>query len=140
MSGQRERLTLARRWHAKGEEDLVAARHLLTLADAECPFAAVAFHAQQCVEKCLKAVLTARGIDFPRIHDIGELVEMLPSTERPPLGVLLQEKLTDYATVSRYPGDDAPLGRAEAVEAVEAAATVDRATRALLGASRNGPT
>lgn len=60
------------------------------------------------------------------------LVEMLPSEERPPLGVLVQEKLTDYATVSRYPGDDAPLGRVEAGEAVEAAETVDRAARARL--------
>lgn len=57
---------------------------------------------------------------------------MLPSDERPPLGVLVQEKLTDYATVSRYPGDDAPLGRAEAAEAVEAAEIVDRAVRARL--------
>jgi hypothetical protein len=55
---------------------------------------------------------------------------MLPSDERPPLGVLAQEKLTDYATVSRYPGDDAPLGRVEAAEAFEAAETVDRAVRA----------
>jgi len=38
------------------------------------------------------------------------------------------EKLTDYATVSRYPGDDAPLGRVEAAEAV------DRAARARLRA------
>jgi HEPN domain-containing protein len=127
-----ERTKLARQWLAKAEEDLIAARHLLTLADEECPFTAVAFHAQQCVEKCLKALLTARGIDFPKIHDNGELVAMLPSEERPPLGVLVQEKLTDYATVSRYPGDDAPLGRVEAGEAVEAAETVDRAARARL--------
>jgi HEPN domain-containing protein len=124
-----ERTKLARQWLAKAEEDLVAAHHLLKLADDECPFTAVAFHAQQCVEKCLKALLTARGIDFPKIHDIGELIEMLPSDGRPPLGVLVQEKLTDYATVSRYPGDDAPLGRVEAAEAVEAAETADRAAR-----------
>ena len=127
-----ERTKLARQWFAKAEEDLVAARHLVKLADEECPFTAVVFHAQQCVEKCLKAILTARGIDFPKIHDIGELVEMLPSDERPPLSVLMQEKLTDYATVSRYPGDDAPLGRVEAAEAVGAAETVARAVRARL--------
>jgi HEPN domain-containing protein len=133
-----ERTKLARQWFAKAEEDLVAARHLVKLADEECPFTAVVFHAQQCVEKCLKAILTARGIDFPKIHDIGELVEMLPSDERPPLSVLMQEKLTDYATVSRYPGDDAPLGRVEAAEAVEAAETVDRALRTRLETA--GPT
>jgi HEPN domain-containing protein len=134
MIEQPERTKLARQWLVKAAEDLVAARHLLGLADEECPFSAVAFHAQQCVEKCLKALLTARGIDFPKIHDIGELVELLPSDDRPPIGVLLQEKLTDYATVSRYPGDDAPLGRVEAAEAADAAATVNRAARARLGA------
>lgn len=130
MRARPERTKLVRQWLAKAAEDLVAARHLLGLDDEECPFAAVAFHAQQCVEKCLKALLTARGIDFPKIHDIGELVEMLPTDERPPLGALVQDKLTDYATVTRYPGDDAPLGRAEAAEAFEAASSVDRAVRA----------
>jgi HEPN domain len=30
----------------------------------------VCFHSQQAVEKALKAVLAARGVEFPFIHDI----------------------------------------------------------------------
>ncbi len=31
------------------------------------------FHAQQCGEKCLKALLTLQGISFPRTHDLAAL-------------------------------------------------------------------
>ena len=56
-----ERTQLARQWLAKAEEDLVAARHLLKLTDAECPFTAVAFHAQQCVEGAHRTALGDLG-------------------------------------------------------------------------------
>jgi HEPN domain-containing protein len=36
----------------------------------------VGFHAQQAVEKSLKAVLAVKGVDFPFTHDIEGLVEL----------------------------------------------------------------
>lgn len=36
----------------------------------------VCFHAQQSIEKALKAVLTANGIPFRRIHDLDELARI----------------------------------------------------------------
>jgi len=46
----------ARQWAAYAEEDLLLARHGLTLASSS-PWRLIAFHAQQCAEKYLKACL-----------------------------------------------------------------------------------
>jgi HEPN domain-containing protein len=93
----------ARAWINKAEADFNAAR-LLLASGKDCPAHIVCFHAQQCVEKYLKAVLCLRGVDFPRIHDIGELVAMLPAGVAPGLSSEEQEQLTEYAVDSRYPG------------------------------------
>ncbi len=42
-------------WVSKAEEDLTAAEYLLTMGE-QCPFATVCFHAQQLLEKYLKAL------------------------------------------------------------------------------------
>ncbi len=44
--------------------------------DAESPVEATLFHAQQTLEKGLKAVLVSRGIVFRRTHDLLELLEL----------------------------------------------------------------
>ncbi|MBF0142728.1 MAG: HEPN domain-containing protein [Magnetococcales bacterium] len=38
---------------------------------------AACFHAQQAVEKSLKAVLLAKGVSFRRTHDLDELVDRI---------------------------------------------------------------
>ncbi|MDD5308916.1 MAG: HEPN domain-containing protein [Deltaproteobacteria bacterium] len=93
----------------------------------------VCFHAQQCVEKCLKACLAHEGIHFPKHHDIGELFTLLPPGIAIELSPDEQERLTDYATVTRYPGDydEIPLG--EAQDAVFAARCVRDAVARWLG-------
>ena len=45
----------------------------------EAPLASVCFHAQQCAEKALKAVLTARQVYFRYTHDLEELTNLLTS-------------------------------------------------------------
>jgi HEPN domain-containing protein len=117
MNDQADLINLVRQWVQKAENDLKNANHTLTMGE-DCPYDTVCFHAQQCVEKYLKALLICLSIDFPKIHDIGELIRLLPPNIRVPLLVSEQEKLTDYATVSRYPGDWEPTTRAEAEEAV----------------------
>jgi HEPN domain-containing protein len=39
------------------------------------PDRAVGFHAQQCIEKCLKAWLALCGVTYPTIHSIRRLVQ-----------------------------------------------------------------
>jgi HEPN domain-containing protein len=43
----------------------------------DCFTDTVCFHAQQCVEKYLKAFLVLEGIDFPKTHDIGKISALL---------------------------------------------------------------
>jgi len=89
-------------WLAKADEDLAAARTLL--GDPKLT-GVVAFHAQQCVEKCLKAVAEERGERVPRIHDLRRLWSVVAEHFPEPLDVDLLRELTDIYTDCRYPGD-----------------------------------
>lgn len=61
----------------------------------------ICFLAQQCIEKSLKAVLVAKQVPFPLVHDAGILVAKMPEGLSPPLGYDLAV-LTSFATVRRY--------------------------------------
>lgn len=116
-------LAIVREWILKAENDLTNASHTLRLA-AQCPTDTVCFHAQQCVEKYLKALLTYNNVEFPKTHNIGILTAFLPKSFQPVLSVEEQSRLTDFATVSRYPGDYEDISLAEARKAVVAARRV----------------
>jgi HEPN domain-containing protein len=115
----------------KAENDLKNATHTLKLG-RECPTDTVCFHAQQCVEKYLKALLVYNGKDISKTHHIGELMRMLPAMLRPELSPYEQELLTDYAVSTRYPGDYDAIPLSEAKRAVQIARRVRRHVRALL--------
>jgi len=107
----------AARWVEKAEGDLVTARNNIQ-AKTPGPTDSTCFHAQQCVEKYLKALLVYRGIDFPRTHDIEEILSFVPPRARPVLTPEDQRRLTRYATVTRYPGDYDPIPLNEARRAM----------------------
>ena len=52
----------------KGQEDLYILERIVD--DPQAPDAGVGFHAQQAVEKFLKAALSSRAVDYTRTHDI----------------------------------------------------------------------
>jgi HEPN domain-containing protein len=112
-------ITLIREWIAKAENDLKNAS-LALAAGAECPADTVCFHAQQCVEKYLKALLVFQATPFPRTHNIRELQALLPAPLRPNLDGRTEDLLTEYATVRRYPGagPDPPLSEARKTIAI----------------------
>ena len=126
-----EVLKVVRQWIARAEEDLQNAAYTLTLKE-NCPFGTICFHAEQCVEKYLKALLVFKGIDFPKTHNIPEVLALVPTSVRPVLSSEEQEQLTDYATVTRYPGDWEPIARGDAEKAVEVARKVREAVRGYL--------
>ena len=103
----RRRATAA--WLRDAHADLATARVLSAHRDEDAaPFAA-AFHAQQAVEKALKALLIWLAIDYPPKHDLGLLVSRLPS------GAAMQDMpvagLTVYAVEQRYvTGATDPMG------------------------------
>ncbi|HYA26679.1 MAG TPA: HEPN domain-containing protein [Thermodesulfovibrionales bacterium] len=65
----------------------------------------ICFHAQQAVEKALKAVLLFKKVDFPLTHDLDELLDIAEKA-----GITLPPDmmdvglLTPYAVETRYPG------------------------------------
>jgi hypothetical protein len=72
---KRDARDLARLLLAKAAGDEGALRALLPHHDI--PDGVLGFHAQQAVEKRLKAVLTLQGIDYPMTHNLGELARRL---------------------------------------------------------------
>jgi HEPN domain-containing protein len=80
-----------------------------------------AFHAQQCVEKYLKAILLRHNQMPPRTHDLGALVTLCENA-----GVTLLVPVEDllllgqFAVQIRYPGEELTMGEARsAVEIAE---------------------
>jgi HEPN domain-containing protein len=113
MPDDDETIVQVRRWVTKAENDLRALRLLLRFGK-ECPTDVVCFHAQQCVEKYLKAILVARARPFPRTHDIDELTQLLPVDCATSLSNEERDRLTDHAVLTRYPDEDEPVPLIEA--------------------------
>jgi HEPN domain-containing protein len=97
-------LDKVRQWLEYADEDLRLARHGLKLSTG-CPYRLIAYHAQQCAEKYIKAYLVYFGIDFPYSHNIARLLELFPPDD-PLAGDLVDaEELTPFAVTARYPGE-----------------------------------
>lgn len=95
---------LTREWMAKAEADLLTARReyrarKLPNFDAAC------FHAQQAVEKYLKAYLQENGIPIPRTHSAIELVALISETDQTFIFTQTDANLLEgFAVQFRYPG------------------------------------
>jgi HEPN domain-containing protein len=81
-------------------KDLVGFRILRDTDEADASLALC--HAQQCVEKCLKAVLAYHSRFVPKIHDLLGLAELVEKITKPPVSETDLEKLTPYAATMRY--------------------------------------
>ena len=131
MSAVPEVVQVVRQWVERAEEDLVNAEHTLTLEE-NCPVGTVCFHAQQCAEKYLKALLTLHAVPFPKTHDLPELLTKVPQSS----GIDLQPSdvsgINRYSVEGRYPGDWEPITRTEAEEAVARAKKVREQIRSHL--------
>ncbi len=116
-------------WLAKATVDLRAAKHDRT---AKPPITEdIVFHAQQLVEKSLKAFLCWHDVPFRKTHnliEVGELCATIDGTLEP----LLKNAagLTEYAWKYRYPGEMEVPPVSEADEAIHIA---DNVYKAVLG-------
>jgi HEPN domain-containing protein len=118
-------------WVVYADEDLVLAKHGLSLGE-KAPLRLIAYHAQQCAEKYLKAYLVWKGIDFPYTHNIARLLELVGAQ-----GPWVQElrdaaRLTPFAITARYPGEDSEVAREEAEQAIAIAESVRQTVRRAL--------
>jgi len=65
--------------------------------------ASVGFHAQQAVEKALKAAIASRDRDYPFTHDIGLLMQLSQDAGLElPADLAEADRLTSYAAAVRY--------------------------------------
>lgn len=105
--------------------------------DPEIADGAVGFHAQQAIEKAVKAVLAARGVAYEYTHDLVRLVAQLEGTPEFPVALEDAQALTSFAVEIRYGGllGDEPLDRPATVELVRSVMTWARGT--LGGEARN---
>jgi HEPN domain-containing protein len=128
--------TEALAWVHRADEDWLLARSALR---RKVPLIyGTTFHAQQCAEKYLKAVLVSRRHIFPRTHDLIALHDLcLRNGIRVPIDPDKLERLTAYAVQVRYPGEAPTLD--EAREGLQIAQAVRQWARPMLLSSSRQP-
>jgi HEPN domain-containing protein len=94
---------------AKARDDAAAMRRMAE--DAEIADSIVGFHAQQAIEKWIKALLASNQVGFNPRHDLDyHLVDLLePAVDQFPFERVQLTALTEYAVQQRY--DEAPSGQ-----------------------------
>lgn len=112
------------RWVRLAEGDLAMARLGLESEGFDV-FELVGFHAQQSVEKLVKAFLARRAVEFGDVHDIDTLQRLVARVD----GSLAEKldsaaALTRYAVGTRYPGRYAKVTREQAEAAIGIAESI----------------
>lgn len=98
---------LARAWLTRARGNLARAKQP---KPEEGFWEDLCFDAQQAAEKAVKAVLVFRGVEFPRTHQIAELLVLLRQAGyNAPESVRDARDLSDYAVDARYPVEDEPV-------------------------------
>jgi HEPN domain-containing protein len=108
--------TLAR----KAIGDATAAREFAGNSDITDEI--IGFHAQQAIEKWLKAIIAGRGESFEHTHDLRRLVRVAAlDLENAPFDVDAVIALTQYAAPLRYEDllDAEPLDREATIDLLE---------------------
>lgn len=113
----------ARALLGRARDDAYVLKSFLT--DPVAPDWILGFHAQQAVEKAIKAVLTKFSIEFPRTHNLAMLLELLrrQGTALPPDGDDLVG-LTPFGVALRY--DDFAENESPTLDRNAMAGIVDR--------------
>jgi len=104
----------------KANEDAVAVREIE--GNPEIADSILGFHAQQAIEKWLKAVLAANRVDFEYTHDLRHLIGLVEAAGITfPLDIPQIVMFTEFAIPLRYEDllDAEPLDRSAAVTLVD---------------------
>lgn len=123
---------LVRQWLGQAEEDFRLAERLVAEG---WPFPkAVGFHSQQAGEKYIKAFLVWHQVEFPKTHDLGELLDLVASVDSALAASLAgATALNPYAVQSRYPGAMMRMADQDAQEALALAEKVRHSVLSALG-------
>ena len=114
-----DRLDLARVLLARAIDDETLVRKVSP--DTDIADAIVGFHAQQAVEKLIKAVLAAHCVTFMKSHALSYLIGLVEEHEiEAPKELSEADVLSPWAVEFRYEGDEPPaLDRSAALALVE---------------------
>ena len=122
-------LKVARAYLRQAEARLKDARD--ALLEGNYPYAVRL--SQECVELSLKAVLKAVGMEYPKIHDVSDILvdvrERFPEWFRVELGFLRESSkiLVKKREISLYGGEEAFLSPEEVISRVDAEDATQRA-------------
>jgi len=120
-----------REWLSHAEGDLEYAKIGLELKTKQS-YRLVAFHAQQCAEKSLKAYLIYHKIDFPYTHNIATILALCKDISDWTDMLQDAQKLTLYASTLRYPGERIKVTKKDAIVAIEIASNVQKVVKKAL--------
>jgi HEPN domain-containing protein len=119
--------SVVKEWIAKAQEDFAVASRELRVGRTRSNNA-ICFHAQQCVEKLMKALLIQLGEHAPKTHDLLALDGLLSARDPSWSASAAELRLLNQGAVEfRYPGDGA-----DAAAAREAMKYARRLHKALL--------
>lgn len=121
----------AKQWTAFADDDLRIARHAFKLSSS-CPYRIIAYHAQQCAEKYLKAFLVYKNVDFPYTHNLSRLLELCLPYGNWVEKLKSAEELTPFAVTARYPEEREKVSKKDALRAIEIASLVKKTMRKIL--------
>jgi HEPN domain-containing protein len=124
-------------WLRRARSNLVRAKARDKLPDVLLED--LCFDAQQAAEKAIKALLVGRAIQFPKSHDIIDLLTLFErgGGEVPP-EIREADRLTSYAVEARYPGLSEDVSAEEYLRAIEFAERVVRWVERLIGPRTSG--
>ena len=98
-----EKSDYIKNWLFRANEDLAVIKDLHS-SNPEGLTSTICFHAQQAVEKFLKAFLAFSDIDFPRTHDVDYLLMECQKIDSASFDIDLKS-LTEFGVSVRYPDD-----------------------------------
>ena len=88
-------------WLSLAEDDLLAAK---ALAHEDRLSNVVAFHCQQCLEKCFKAIIEEQDKPSMKSHDLLRL-QLIANIQLTDSEIILLSMINEVYIDSRYPGD-----------------------------------
>ena len=111
-----------RAWIEYAASDLRAAEHTVKTLEP-CPYWIVAYHAQQCAEKALKAYLIWKRLPYPHTHDLRLLLDQCQAAGGQAWTELHREveRIGPMGVLARYPSLIRTVTQDEAEWAVAAA-------------------
>ncbi len=93
---------IAEHWLIAAQDDLLVLERIMP--DERLSHMA-AFHAQQCIEKSLKAIIEEHALGHIRTHNLARLFEIVRPHAIFDVDVILIEKMDKLYIDARYPGE-----------------------------------